>query len=232
MHTINNFLLHPIMLAIAALLGLGIGGVLAVDVPAYYGRAARAEGLLPLGAAALADAPPGREVLIEGRIDESAEPLYSDLVLYVREEYRSAWSPLGGEESPRWHEVERATPPLPVATAGGVVLIRNDDYTLDTTAVTLREAEPTLTEGARQARGYAAGSAIMAIGTAAATEEAALTAEFVYAGTRESYIAEMRRVAWASLQIASPALLIGIAAAVGFFRRLPQFLNEEPPTTG
>lgn len=114
------------------------------DAPAYAARAARAERLQPLTAAALVGRPAGGEVLLE----RSGQPphrmiVYRSFVSYVREAYRSEFSLLGGDSSPRWVMVEQVTPPLVVALADGEARISNDDYLLDTTAFTIREAEPT-----------------------------------------------------------------------------------------
>jgi hypothetical protein len=220
--------LNPIVLLVVALLSGIVGAVLLYDAPAYAARAARAERLQPASAAALAGSAPGREVLLEGRVSKRAPAVYRSFVAYVREEYRSSqlgW--LGGDTSQRWEVVEQVTPPLVVALRGGEARIANDDYLFDTTAFTVREAEPTLTKGAVQSRGYRAGDPVLAVGTVVdASGERAVAAEFVYAGTRAAYTAEMRRLARQSLPIGGALLVVCIASTVGLVWQIRRFLRE------
>jgi hypothetical protein len=223
-----RIILNPIVLLVVALLSGIVGGVLLYDAPAYAASAARAERLQPVSAAALADSAPGREVLLEGRVSDRTPAVYRSFVAYVREEYRSDQLNLsGGDDSPRWEVVERVTPPLVVALPDGEARIANDNYVFDTTAFTVREAEPTLTKGAVQSRGYRAGDPVLAVGTVVdAGGERAIDAEFVYAGTRAAYIAEMRRLASRSLPIGGVLLVVCIASTVGLVWQVRRFLRE------
>lgn len=225
---LQKVVLNPIVLLVVALLSGVIGVALLYDVPAYAARAARAERLQPISAAALADSTPGREVLLEGQVGNRTPAVYRSFVAYVREEYRSSqfgW--LGGDSSERWEEVERVTPPLVVALADGEARIANRDYLFDTTAFTFREAEPTLTDGAVQSRGYRVGDPALVVGTVVVDgDQRAVEAEFIYAGTRTAYLAEMRLLARRSLPIGGMLLLVCAASTVALVWQVRRVLRE------
>lgn len=215
-------ILNPIVLFAAALLGIIIGVTLLLDAPAFIKRQVRAEQLAPVSAEALLDSSPGREVLLEGRISANNPTLYRNFVAYVREEYRDEF--FDGDTTQRWVEVERATPPLLITVAGGDVRLANDDYTFDTTAVTIEEVAPTVTRGAVQARGYMANNPVVAIGHV--VEDGTVKAEFLYSGSRADYVAEMRRVAARSLPTGLAFLALGIVSTAGFVLQMRSALKE------
>jgi hypothetical protein len=222
---IERIVLNPVTLLCVAMLSGLVGGVLLYDAPAYAARAARAERLQSVSAASLTDSAPGREVLLEGQVSARTPAVYRAFVAYVREEYRSRFM-LGGD-SQHWEEAERVTPPLVVALPDGEARIANDNYLFDTTAFTMREAEPTLTKGAIQSRGYRAGDPALAVGTVVVDGgERAVAAEFLYAGSRAAYIAEMRRLARQSLPIGGALLLICVVSTAGLVWQVRRFLRE------
>jgi hypothetical protein len=224
---LQKVVLNPIVLLVVALLSGVVGVALLYDVPAYAARAARAERLEPISAAMLADSAPGREVLLEGQVSHHTLNVYRSFVAYVREEYRSELSLIGGDTSQRWEEVERVTPPLLVALVDGEARIANDDYELDTTAFTFREAEPTLTDGAVQSRGYRVGDPALVVGMVVdAGGERAVEAEFIYAGTRAAYLAEMRTLTRRSLPIGGAFLLVCAASTVALVWQVRRVLRE------
>jgi hypothetical protein len=217
-----NVVLNPAVLLAIALVAGGIGVFLVLDSPAYAQRRERAERLAPVSAANLTDAPPGQEVLVEGSVSPRNPAVHREFVAYVLEEYRD--KALDGDSTESWVEVERATPPLIVLVRDGEARIANDDYTFDTTAVTVEEAKPTFTKGAVQSRGYVAGSPVLAIGKVVAG--GGVEAEFLYAGTRDAYREEMARMARRTLPVGLAFLLVGVAALAGGAWQLRRFLRE------
>lgn len=153
-------------------------------------QAARAERLESIGAAALEDAAVGAEVLVEGVVSPRNQPVFRDFVAYRAEEYR-------GEErdgDPDWDSYATVTPRL-LLDAGGIVMIANEDYSLQGAHAKYQDPGP-LTRGdffresTKRYEGLVAGGTVTAIGTVVpGVEGNELRAEFVYAGSREGYIA-------------------------------------------
>jgi hypothetical protein len=156
--------------------------------------AERAERLAPLSAAALEDAAPGREALVEGTIDRRTPARFRDFVAYVREEYRGS----DDEGDPQWSEDERVTPSLLVAAQDGVVSVQGDSYELLSPPHAWQESDQLSwngfsDEGTKRYRGLRAGDAVTAIGvTAEGQEGMALAPELVFGGSRAAYIASRR----------------------------------------
>ena len=196
--------------------------MLVLDSPASSAHGARAEQLVPVSAAMLADSAPGREVLLEGRISSHNTKVYRDFVAYVREEYRD--DTLDGTSNQHWVEAARDTPPLLVTLTDGEARIVNSDYALQSTAITVEEAKPTFTKGAVQSRGFVAGSPVLALGTVGA--DGTVHAEFIYAGTRAAYIDDMNRVATRSLPIGVAFLLVCVVCAGVGVWQLRRFWRE------
>lgn len=177
----------------------------------------RAERLVPAGAAALASAAPGSELLVEGTVSPRNTARFRDFVAYVREEFRGADD--NGDE--KWLEDERVTPPL-LIEAGGPVQLANDDYSLDGPHEYWKEEglnwSSSTEEGTKRYRGFVAGRPAMAIGTAAPGAEGnELRAEFVYGGTRAQYIAERRSSAsifpWVGLAVGLAGAAVSFVGA-------------------
>lgn len=219
---LRHVLLNPLVLLAIALVSGGIGIILLLDVPAYTQRLARAEGLTPSTVASLVSSPQDSEVMLEGHISASNPKLQHDFVAYVREEYRDEF--LDGDTIQRWVEVKRETPPLLITLADGDVRLANDDYLFDTTAITIEEAAPTITKGAVQARGYTVNSPVMLIGRV--ETDGHVHAEFLYAGSRASYIAEIRRSADRSLPVGLALMLVSVITIGVAIREIRRFLRE------
>ncbi|HEU4324874.1 MAG TPA: hypothetical protein VFS21_17140 [Roseiflexaceae bacterium] len=199
---------------IFVLVGLGLAVVAAGEARA---AADRAERLTPLGAAALEDSPPGREVLVEGAVSARNRALFQDMVAYVREEYRGTDS----DGDSQWSEDERRTPPLWLDLPGGTARLADDTYTLESPAQRWQEPGG-LTwngfsgEGTKRYRGFRAGDSVVAIGTLVAGQEGPeLRAEFVAGGTRASYIASQRSGAAVLPWIGGIFTLVGAGLMAG-----------------
>lgn len=207
---LDNVLLNPLVLLPIGLIFAFVGAAQVYDFPATRSHISHVE-QLPL----LAGATPGQAAFVEGRISSQNPTVYRQFVTCLREEYHRR----------HWVEVARATPPLVIETGGGRARVTNNDYSLETTAVTVEEAAPTFTKGAVQARGFVAGSPALAVGSVAAgTEE--LVAEFLYAGTRAEYIAWQRNAQQRGLWWGSGFLLFGIGCVSLGVRQLRKFLRE------
>jgi hypothetical protein len=226
---VGAFALHPVTLLVVAIISGIVGAALTFDAPLYAERMARAERLRPLDAAGLERAALGSPIMLEGTISARNPAVYRSFVAYVREEYRSDWLSTGST-SQRWVEVERVTPPLLVTVAGGDVRVVNGTYAFDTTARTVAEAEPTFTEGAVQSRGYGPGDPVLVIGSAAGRAgDVGVSAELLFAGTRDEYIASLRRLAVDALPAGVASLLLCAAATGALVVQVRRFLREPPP---
>lgn len=206
------------------LLAFALGVFLCFDVPLSLLQASHVERLPVMSAAQLADAPVGREALLEGQLSGNTPPVYRSFVAYVREEYRTRLF----EEGQHWVEVERVTPPLLVSVGDGEALIANDDYTFEQASETVEEAEPTFTKGAVQSRGFTPGAQVLVIGSVVADGIGrAFHAEQLYPGTRAQYLAELRRVAGGEAWFGAGALVLGLAELVLGGFQLRRFLRED-----
>lgn len=224
---IARFIVHPIMLLVIVTISGIVSFALATAAPEYQANAERVDALAPINAASLSSLPVGSPVLLEGHIDAENAAIHGAFVAYVREEYRSHDSLIDTNAAPSWVEVARETPPLRIALVDGTVRLANSDYAFDNTAVTVEEAAPTLTKGAVRARGYAAGDSVLVVGSAVdADGQRAVAAEFLYAGTREQYLTEYRRLAGSSLPIAIPFLLLFVASSLGLAWQIRRFVHE------
>jgi hypothetical protein len=156
----------------------------------------RAEALAPLGAAALEDRPAGEVVLVEGTISPRNPPRFREFVAYRAEEYRG----VDDDGDPDWEPFATVTPPL-ILDAGGVVLLANEDYSLEGDHARYEDPGPPtrgdfFRESTKRYQGLVAGGTVTVIGMVAPGQEGnELRAEFVYAGTRAEYIAGQRDAA-------------------------------------
>jgi hypothetical protein len=173
--------------------GLGIATIGARQASA---EAARVEQLRPLTAAAIDDSQPGREALVEGRINARNPRLFQEFVAYIREEYRGS-----DNDRDKWQEDERRTPPLLIDVADGLVELADDGYELDSPPHTWQESRSLVWNGftgngTKRYRGIQAGDIVLAIGTLVpGSEGLELRAERVYGGSRSAYIAERQSAA-------------------------------------
>jgi hypothetical protein len=169
--------------------GIGIGVFATRSVQAEL---ARAEALQPSSAAALRQRGLGSEVLVEGRIDPRTPLQFRDFVAYEQAEYRGT----DEDDDEVWVVEERVLPAL-LIDAGGTLTIA-EGYTLQGEHAHWQESD-TLQwngftgEGTKRYTGLVANQPVMAIGTVGSGGAApTLNAEFVYAGTREAYLADRR----------------------------------------
>jgi hypothetical protein len=221
---ITQVVLNPVvLLAIAFLLAL-VGGSLAFDVPTSLARARQVEQMPVLDAVTS-----GQPTWIEGQVDDQTPAVLRDFVAYVREQYRSCG------RSSCWIEVARETPRLVVERVEDTVLIANADYAFDSTAVTVEEAPPSTFRGSVQLRGFVVGSPIFAVGRRAEDREMpAIDADFVYAGTRREYIADLRRYARRAVPWSAACLLAAVLCGGVSAWQIRAFLREarqNPPPT-
>jgi len=201
---------------------LFIAGTLLCGVVALItsqGAANRVERLQPIAARDLMSTPPGIEVLIEAHVADDNRVLLDSygFVAYVREE-RSVWEDDGSWETGSWSEVERRTPPLLVALSGSTIEVENDDYELQNvssveTGGVAGEPDDTRLKGVR------AGEPVLVLGTVLGGKEVGrVHAEFVAAGTRESYIAGQRSAGWIFLALSVVVAVLG--GAIVLYRPL------------
>ena len=151
---------------------------------------ARLAALPAPGAVSLTDTPPGREVIVEGRIAPSQPTLFRDFVAYVKEEERRDRR---DDDDPKWKEVERRTPPLQIAGDGGTIAVVNADYGLTWAKTQWRDTARVIDT---HYSGLVAGEPVFVRGRAAAGGVEAIV---VGSGTRASYLAQVAGnagVAW------------------------------------
>jgi hypothetical protein len=182
--------------------GFGCAGVaLLGGLTPYFDRErARVERLQPLSAAELAGSPPGREVLIEGRISRSNQARFREFVAYRQDVYNGRRC----EDNNRTClEFERlVAPPLLLEVPDGRVQLANEGYALRRPTVHWHDydytprRDPTTGEPSRSYRGLAVGDVVVVVGTVAATGGGpAIAAEWVAGGTRAEYLASVREPA-------------------------------------
>lgn len=182
---------------------------------------ARVAGLQSASAIQLGSMTPGQEVLIEGRIDERAQPRFRKFVAYVREEYR------GNDSSGNriWQEDEQVTPRLLVVLPDGRVQIVNQDYLLGNEQTVWQEGNVVSWnslsgEGTKRYRGFEAGAPVLAIGSAARDAEfPAISVEQLVSGTRASYLADQRTLQLIMGLIGGLCFVVGAALLIFTLRR-------------
>jgi hypothetical protein len=166
----------------------------------------RVRRLAPISAAALEDAPPGEQILVEGHVSSRNLALSHGFVAYVRE-----WRQVDeNRDTGSWTVSARMTPPLVLELPDGLAQVGNDDYDLENAHIV--EEEETFDEprSVRQ-RGLSAGDPVIALGVVAAgSEPPQIEADFVARGTRSDYLARRR---WGGVLFC--ALSIPVAAAGG-----------------
>lgn len=173
--------------------GLAIAGTLVATLApgAIAARHARMEALPSPDAAVLSDTPPGREVLVDGRIARDQPVLIRAFVAFVKEELERSKN---DEDRREWKVRERQLPPLRLERAGDEPLrVVNFGYgiwgakTVWTDTSKIVEARYT---------GLVSGEAVVVHGRTAA---GGLEAIEVASGTRASYLAQIAGnigVAW------------------------------------
>lgn len=174
-------------------LAIGIG-IATVGAGQARAAAERAERLEPLGAAALGDSQPGREVLVEGRVSARNPALFRHFVAYQRHEYHGSTE----DGDPIWRMDEQRTPPLLLELDGGGIMLADDQYRIDSPGQIWEEPgarswNSATGEGTKRYRGFAAGDPVVAIGVLVPGREGLeLRTEALDFGTRADYIAYHR----------------------------------------
>ncbi len=211
---LRHVVLNPMVLAVVALLGLIIGGVLVYDTPRALLQARWAA-----QAPAFSASTPTADALLEGQISAST-PLRDGWAVFIREQYRSTgWF----DDTPRWIELERYTPPLRITARQADIPISNDDYLVEDGAVTIQEAAPTFAAGAIQRRGYTPGDVVLARVTSAGGTTRAI---WLYPGTRAGYIAHQQQIAARSLPVGVALLAVGLLCAGLAIWQMRRVLHE------
>lgn len=178
---------------------------------------ARVAALPVVGAEDFAAGPPGRAVLVEGRIAATNPPRHGELVAYTESQYT------GGEckrpaDTLCTRYVGSTTPPLILDLPGGPVRTTGDRYAIERPPAhagppytPYPSRDPATGEYPRRYDGFAAGDTIFAIGTVVVGPNGpTLAAERVVGGTRAGYLADVRG---AGLDLTRGGMLL-IAAAV------------------
>jgi hypothetical protein len=133
-------------------------------------------------AISLTDVPPGREVLVEGRIAPDQPVRFRNFVAYVKEEEQR--DQRERERSGNWKTVDKITPPLHLIVGDdGSVRVVNTDYALHFAATQWRDTSRIIDTNYS---GLVSGEAVFVRGRAAAGGIEAIT---VGSGTRASYLA-------------------------------------------
>jgi len=144
-------------------------------------EAARVAVLTPMSATRLSDTPPGREILVEGRVSDRNSLRFRSYVAFIVEECEIDRD---GDEECR--VVNRVTPPLEIALPDGPVQIANDTYSL-------QGMTSTAYQGDLEYSGIEAGAPVIVVGTLAPRDGSPqLQAEFIAHGTQADYIASQR----------------------------------------
>lgn len=196
-YLINEVLLNPFVLLPIGLVLAFIGGFLLNEVPSTKSRISYFEQLQPMAAATS-----GQGAFIEGFVSDHNRTIHRQFTAYLREEYRSS-----GRTS-RFAVVAHYTPPLLIEANSQTILVSNNDYVLDKTDVTVEEAAPTFSKGAVQTRGFVKGSPVLAVGRVAENGKE-FVAEFLYAGTRADFVANLNRQVHVGLWYGGTFLLVG-----------------------
>lgn len=203
---------EKLILPVLGLFFAGVGAVvLWFFVPSFDEAAARVERLSPLTTATLAERPTGQESLLEGRVAEPNPTHFRLFVAYVRSEYRGR----DDDDDAIWVEDERVTPALLLDLPGGRVQLANSDYVLQGRLVEW-QSEASLNwdssrqEGTKAYRGLERGNPVLALGSiveGAAGRE--FQAEWLYQGSRATYLGDQQSSANIATWIGLAFLLIG-----------------------
>jgi hypothetical protein len=187
------------------LLGMGLLFLAVGAIVGLFGarqaqaHVARIESLRPLSAAALDEQASGADALVEGVVSPRNPAVFRNFVAYVREELDVA-TDRDGDRGETWRPDGRETPRL-VLEAGGVVLVGNESYSIARGHETWYD-QATLgfndrpRDGSKRYHGLVAGRPVVAFGTVVeGLEGQELSAQTLYGGTREEYLASQREAA-------------------------------------
>jgi hypothetical protein len=177
-------------LRVAALIVGGIGTLLGLGgfVVVWYGPGmvaaehARLSALPHPSAMGLTDLPPGRDVLVEGRIPRDQATRFREFVAYVKEEENRNKR---NDDDSDWKTTERVTPPLRIEMADdGSTQVVNAEYGLSRTKEVWYDRD--IIE--KRYSGLVRGEAVVISGKVA---PGGIEAMQIISGTRAAYLAEV-----------------------------------------
>jgi hypothetical protein len=174
---------------------------------------ARLEALPTPDAISLTDTPPGREVILEGRIAPDQPKRFRDFVAYVKEEEQR--DEKERERSGNWKTVDRVTPPLHLIVGDdGSVRVVNANYGVSFAKTQWRDDSRIIDTNYT---GLVAGESVFVRGvTAAGGVEAAI----IGSGTRATYLAMVAGNAGVAWWLGVGFMTVGtlmVAIALGLF---------------
>jgi hypothetical protein len=191
------------------------GGLLGLLLARSFGaERARLNGLAPSSAAAVTDAPVGREVLLEGRVATSQPAVFRNFVAFMRQQREERRR--SGDSTKSWQTQERRTPPLLVDLPDGSVRVVNTTYDIRN-AVTSWEDPQVVDRMETRYTGLVAGEEVLVVGRAA---WGGVEAEYVVSGDRQSYRASLATGRVVALVVGGVAAAVGLllVAKSGFLR--------------
>jgi hypothetical protein len=195
---------------------LAVGGTLvAIYVPgALAARHARMQALPSPGVAALTDTPPGREVLVDGRIARDQPVLFRNFVAFEMQEEQHR---LSDDDPEKWEVRARQAPPLHIVLTGDdPTRVVNSGYGIWGATTVWRDESKAL--GTRYT-GLVVGEAVV---VHARTTAGGLEAIEVASGTCASYLAGIAAgvgVAWwLGLGIGGVGAILLVVATMRFVR--------------
>jgi hypothetical protein len=163
-------------------------------------------------AISLPDTPPGREVIVEGRIAPDQPVRFRNFVAYVKEEEQR--DKRERERTGNWKTVETVTPPLRLIVGDGSVRVVDASYSMIFAKTQWSDTAQIIDT---HYSGLVAGEAVFARGTAVA---GGLDASIVGSGTRASYLATVAGNAavgwWLGVGFMALATLMVLIALVLF----------------
>ncbi len=141
-----------------------------------------------LDRAALAEGPPGRAGVIEGRVAERNPLQFRTFVGFIRETYQGEDCDDDGCEA-IWYENERVWPPLWLDLPGGRVKIINGDYMVTNTTVAWESTERRVAYETVRYRGFEINDHLFAVGQVAPADGGpTFQAESLAGGTRDDQV--------------------------------------------
>jgi hypothetical protein len=188
------------------ILGLGI----ALFVPEMMREEAnRIEQMKPASAAAMANAGPGQEVLVEGRISERNPQVRGALVAYIHERLER-----DSDGDREWEVYSTEAPSLLIELPDGRIQVAQN--------YEVKHPSRSERQGDHRYRGFGYDDQVLVVGTAVrGFELPEIQAEFVSGGTQASYVEGQRTGAIIVLVISGVFAVVGlIVMATGVFSGL------------
>ena len=148
-----------------------------------------------LTAPQVADASPGIQAVIEGRIAERNQLFDQSFVAYTRSLYEGEHCTNSFDDdndeptcSPIWTDIEQLTPPLWLDVADGRTQLANDDYQMQSPPEMWLSTDSLVEDETIWYQGFKINSPVFALGNIIATANGpALQADFIYGGNRQAF---------------------------------------------